>query len=139
MLTPPALETTTDSALMMPGTSAMRRFRMPPASTATAMRRLSMSSSTSTMRRFQMPSTSATTAAAMLERLRLLLRFTLAHKCLRLILLAAHEFRRLLLMTILDLPPLTACTPGFRCGFLTLLFLQMLTFECLRLRVMLSL
>src|ERR1700691_174402 len=62
----------------------------------------------------------------------------LARERLRFILLAAQEFRRLLLVTILDLSPLSAGALG--CGLRTLLlFLQMLALERLRFRVMLAL
>jgi hypothetical protein len=67
----------------------------------------------------------------------------LAHQRLRFLLMALQEFRRLLGVIILDLPPLTIFL-GFIClfrsGLLALLhFLQMLTLESLRLRVIFSL
>src|SRR5208282_4549706 len=65
----------------------------------------------------------------------------LAHERLRFILMAAQEFRCLLGVTILDLPPLSLgfiCL--FRCRLLALLhFVQMLTLKSLRFRIVLLL
>ena len=57
----------------------------------------------------------------MLALSRLLLGRLLARERLRFILLTAHEFRRLLGVTLLDLPPIGTIALGFGSGLLTLL------------------
>src|ERR1700722_4062065 len=77
----------------------------------------------------------------MLALCRLLIGRLLARERLRFILMPPHQIRCLLTVFILDLSPIGACPfRFFRRGFLTLLlFLQMLTLESLRLRIMLLL